>query len=395
MFIHGTGVRQPAYGFMFERFAKKIANIRPDYTVVSCYWGGPHGSRLNADGASIPSSGSHRGLDEELSHLDTQENEEIALWELLERDPLFEMRLLTKRWRSQEELPPNALPPGMELIQKARRLPSSTSVMSQAETCGLKSVLSQSIEAVLNNPITKDALKQAGDVDDTVHAPLARAFVAGALLRADEEIGILLPLDGPHRSSLIAAITAELGGTDRGIGSSLSRFGLNVAVALGATKPIERRRAVITEASAPITGDVLMYLARGEPIRNFIANKIGAIDEAVALVAHSLGGVASMELLATRTVSHVNLLITVGSQAPFLYELNALTTLEFGNDLPASFPRWINIFDRRDLLAFVGSSIFPGRVQDREVDCEAPFPRSHSAYFSNNGFYSILNEVLP
>ena len=88
-------------------------------------------------------------------------------------------------------------------------------------------------------------------------------------------------------------------------------------------------------------------------------------------------------------------LVTVGSQAPFLYELNALPTLEFGVALPATVPRWVNVFDRRDLLSYAGEGVFSGRVEDREVDNRVPFPRSHSAYFGNKHFYAVLDEVLP
>ena len=229
----------------------------------------------------------------------------------------------------------------------------------------------------------------------TLRAALARAFVAEALLRADDDLVGAFPLDGAHRDALVAAIVAELGGSDRGIGSSVGRFGLNVALRLGATRPAERRRSAITEAAAPAVGDVLMYLARGEPIRTFIADTITAVKAPVVLVAHSLGGIASVDLLATRALPQVELLVTVGSQAPFLYELNALPTLPFGTELPPTVPRWVNIFDRRDLLAYTGAGIFPGRVEDREVDNRAPFPRSHSAYFANERFYAVLDEVLP
>lgn len=101
-----------------------------------------------------------------------------------------------------------------------------------------------------------------------------------------------------------------------------------------------------------------------------------------------------MDLLATQALPQVRLLVTVGSQAPLLYELNALPALPFGTDLPPTMPRWVNIFDRRDLLAYTGAGVFPGRVEDREVDNRAPFPRSRSAYFANERFYAVLDEVL-
>ena len=138
-----------------------------------------------------------------------------------------------------------------------------------------------------------------------------------------------------------------------------------------------------------------MYLARGERIRAFIAGIIGMAEAPVVLIAHSLGGVAVIELLATQALPKVELVVTVGSQAPFLYELDALPKLAFGTRLPETVPRWVNIFDRRDLLAFTGAGVFPGRVEDREVDNGAPFPRSHSAYFASDRFYAVLDEMLP
>ena len=95
VFVHGTGVRQPAYGVAFDRFAERIARIRPGHAVAQCYWGGLHGARLNAAGISIPSGESYRGLDDPLLGAGTDEEAEVALWGLLERDPLFELRLLS------------------------------------------------------------------------------------------------------------------------------------------------------------------------------------------------------------------------------------------------------------------------------------------------------------
>jgi hypothetical protein len=292
-------------------------------------------------------------------------------------------------------LPPHEVPPERELAAAARRLPASAAVTPLAAAAGLGDVLPAAVEGVLAAPATTDVLRRQAAPGTTPRATLARAIVAEAMLRADEELGSTLPVDGMQRDDLVAALVAELGGSDRGIGRSLGRFGISLALRLGVTRSLERRRLAITEASAPAAGDVLMYLARGEPIREFIADAVTAIDGRVVLVAHSLGGIASVELLATRALPAVELLITVGSQAPFLYELNALPTLAFGAELPATVPRWANIFDRRDLLAYTGADVFPGRVEDREVDNGTPFPRSHSAYFVNKRFYAVLDEVLP
>ena len=91
----------------------------------------------------------------------------------------------------------------------------------------------------------------------------------------------------------------------------------------------------------------------------------------------------------------VELLITVGSQAPYFYEVNALQSLEFNSDrnqrLPKGFPEWLNIYDLQDFLSYIGGNIFPS-VQDILVDNQQPFPQSHSAYWSNKATWK---GILP
>ncbi|MER5465556.1 hypothetical protein ABT010_33685 [Streptomyces sp. NPDC002668] len=393
--MHGTGVRQPAFGLAFDRFRDRLAAVRPDYGAAECYWGGTHGSRLNAKGISIPVAESHRGLSDPSLEGMGDEDAEVALWGLLERDPLFELRLLPADGVAAAELPPNGAPPGLELAAAARRLTTEATVAYQADAAGLGGVLIDAVESVLSDAAATDALRQEMVLGGVLRAALARAITAEALRRADEQLDGALPLDGGHRDALVAAMVGALGGSDRGLGGALLRSGLSLALHLGATKPLERRRAAISEAAAPAAGDVLMYLARGARVREFIAEAVTVLDGPVVVVAHSLGGVASVELLGCRALPAVKLLVTVGSQAPLLYELDALPTLPFGYILPDSVPRWVNVFDRRDLLAYVGAGVFPGRVEDREIDNRAPFPRAHSAYFANERLYTLLEEVLP
>jgi hypothetical protein len=88
------------------------------------------------------------------------------------------------------------------------------------------------------------------------------------------------------------------------------------------------------------------------------------------------------------------LLVTVGSQAPFLYEINALQSLAYGEALPAHFPKWLNFYDLRDFLSYKGGKIFPGRVKDVAVDNRQPFPVSHSAYWENDAVWRTIKEEL-
>ncbi|WP_203853446.1 alpha/beta fold hydrolase [Dactylosporangium siamense] len=397
LFVHGTGVREPAYGVTFRRFAERIARIRPDAVVAECYWGELHGSRLHAGGVTIPAGTSSRGPDGPGGAED--EDVEVALWGVLERDPLFELRLAATDSQSaddDEELPPHALPAGQVFAAAALRLPANPAVAEAAAAAHLDDVLLDAIQSVVRSDEAGEALRHADALGGELRGALARAVVAESLLCADEELGGTAPVDGRRRDALVTAIVAGLGGSDRGVGGALGRFGANLALKLGVTRPVERRRVAITEASAPAAGDVMLYLARGGGIRDFIAEQVAAVESGpVVLVAHSLGGIAGLELLISQSLPQVELLVTVGSQAPYLYELNALPTLPYNTGLPGSVPRWVNVYDRRDLLSFTGEGVFPGRVEDRVVDNRAPFPRSHSAYFTADPFYAVLDEVLP
>jgi hypothetical protein len=91
-------------------------------------------------------------------------------------------------------------------------------------------------------------------------------------------------------------------------------------------------------------------------------------------------------------VPGLRLLVTVGSQAPFLHELGALAGLSPEASLPSAFPPWLNIFDRHDLLAFQAAPVFSGdaRVTDREVSSRQPFPVSHGAYWKLPAVYDEI-----
>ncbi|MER7709122.1 hypothetical protein ABTX83_00965 [Streptomyces werraensis] len=416
LFVHGTGVRKASYDATFARFSAGLGAVRPRAEAARCYWGDAHGARLNAGGVSVPAGESDRGpgVAVEPSEAVDAAEADAALWGLLERDPLFELRLAGAEGAfagpggqaSNPVSPPLSLPPGAtsrgeELLDVAALSADDPDVADAASAAGLDAVLAGALDAVLNAEVLAEALEAEpealGDpwTDGDLRIALARAVVAQALRAADERLEGTWACDGDHRDALVAALVAALGGSDRSAGAAVGRFGLNVALRLGATRPLERRRSALTEASAPAAGDVLRYLARGEALRGFLAEAVHAVGGPVVLVAHSLGGIACVELLASLRLPAVELLVTVGSQAPLLYELDALPLLPFGRGLPASFPRWVNVYDRRDLLGHVGAGVFPGRVEDRVVDNRTAFPRAHSAYFGNRAFYSVLDEVLP
>ena len=121
-----------------------------------------------------------------------------------------------------------------------------------------------------------------------------------------------------------------------------------------------------------------------------------APGEAVTVLAHSLGGVACVDLLAMEDLDgRVDQLITVGSQAPFFYECGALASVEHPKTLPGHFPRrWLNIYDPWDLLAYRAAKVFPQHASDVEVSNGQPFPFAHSAYWSNSKVWDAIGTWL-
>ena len=93
-----------------------------------------------------------------------------------------------------------------------------------------------------------------------------------------------------------------------------------------------------------------MYQARGEKIRAYLKSRIEATqNEPIILLAHSLGGIAAVDLLLMNNLPQVRALVTVGSQAPYLYEIDGLTGLEKGKPGPIIFHRsGSNIYDPND-----------------------------------------------
>jgi hypothetical protein len=110
------------------------------------------------------------------------------------------------------------------------------------------------------------------------------------------------------------------------------------------------------------------------------------------VVAHSLGGIASVELFSEPDAPKIEGLITVGSQAPLLYEIDCLPVLRLDASatpekrLRDEFPRWLNVYDPNDFLSYVAAPVFGARVEDVEVKSDQPFPASHSAYWGVKEF---------
>ncbi len=402
LFVHGTGVRQPSYSDTLARVRTRLERLRPDVKVEPCYWGEACGARLNAGGLSIPQYDSTRSIGEVAS----EEDLEVTLWELLGRDPLFECRLLAL---STSREPFSSSGNDVLLERVARGLPQTDPNLGSRDLddTQTRQQIDRSLRWVAAQPEYRSLIEASTDTDSCVRAT-ARAVAARAMLLSEleeEAAGGPLPMamDAALRDSVVDALVRYLGGSHRGFAGAFVGTVVSLplaGLALVGTVAAEWHRGKLADRTSFMAGDILVYQAAGERLRNFIRTRIRETGADV-LIAHSLGGIACVESLVESSEPSVKLLVTVGSQAPYLYEMNALRTLQFDaavkpeDRLPSHFPRWLNVYNTRDLASFVGSGVFGGRVSDVRVKSLLPFPQSHSGYWSNDKMWDAIGEALP
>jgi hypothetical protein len=104
-----------------------------------------------------------------------------------------------------------------------------------------------------------------------------------------------------------------------------------------------------------------------------------------------------IDLLSQSEAPVVDRLVTVGSQSPLFFAIDALEVLRFKDRQHHPFTPWLNIFDRNDLLSFCAERIFGDtkRIYDQEVSSGVPFPESHSAYWRLDEVYSMIAAFWP
>lgn len=387
IFVHGTGIREREYNDTFEIIEQKIHAQRPDIKVAPCLWGAL-GAKFNDNRASVPLE------DATLALSQLEEDADIVLWRQLYRDPLYELRLLSlKPIESGNAFGDD---PGDVLQSRVASLTPTSELQVKLQEAGIAEIFPEAREAVIRSEPYDQALLTVSESDlSEYYAPIARAFVAQAMFICEQQEKFPLILtDAQLRDKVVELLTLALGEAELGLGGWLLKPLIELALPIG-TNYVRGNRFELTDKISPMPGDILLYQTRGEKIRAFIQQQIEEAESPVVLIAHSLGGIACVDLLVQQQFSQVELLVTVGSQAPFLYEINALYSLEYGQLLPEHFPEWLNIYDLRDFLSYVGKKIFPDRVQDVRVDSRQPFPRSHGAYWTNPKTWEAIIPRLP
>lgn len=383
VFIHGTGVREPGFSALAGRFSVGVTALREGLRVVPYYWGGEHGATLAAGGASLPPVvGTGRGL-----AAPDAGDEETAAWAALYADPYAELAFAAAGSSTMAELPPGSLPPDQRLRARLAALAAE----GDAPAADLGPGLTAAVADLAAHPLLGAAAVALapGDLPDLAARSLTARVVAGVL----DSDAPLVPV-GATRDAVTDRLARALGapplGTERGVRS----LALRVAGS-AVSRAVVRRRRALTEAAHPAAGDVLRYLSRGEAVRAGLRTLLAGLEPPVAIVAHSLGGIIALDTLVLTPLPQVQLLVTAGSQGPFLYESGSLPSLEHPAPLPAHVPDWLNLYDPRDLLGHLGAGLFPGRVTDVAVDSRQPFPAAHSAYWTNPEVYRHIVDRLP
>jgi hypothetical protein len=382
VFVHGTGVRLAGFERSYTAALDLATKCSFTPAFVPCAWGDPLGVEFS--GRSLPDPPSAAQL--------TRDAEEFAQWDWLFDDPLFELTTLTIRDNSAAKAAiavtrPDELPQWQRVWERIAAYQATEELKDLLERSGLWSLWPEAWQViVLDTTVARDAFEASAHEIPVAARALARALVAALHgLAADRDLA------GPSsnlRNQLVGRLLQDWKQTVLG----LSSFFFNLVKRAG-TRIARARRNQFNEIAAFPIGDVLLYQSRGAEIRNFIRHKIESATPPVTLIAHSLGGIACVDLLALPNAPTVASLVTAGSQSPFFYEIGALTSLVPPQPLPQSFPPWLNIFDRNDFLSFVAAPLFT-RAKDIEISSGQPFPDSHSAYFANEAVWTAIRDFV-
>jgi hypothetical protein len=332
----------------------------------------------------------------------------------LVKDPFVELRLLAASSGPTDDLSPGQIGQGPDfdiLTAWEATIPADSELRRQIAAAALGPLLAEACEIVGQSDAFLGSVFTADE--KVFRVAVARAVVAMTFLLADQrDLPAPARTDPKLRDNLVDGFAQVLAGIQietlvsaRGLlNDHLIKPLMGLVVNAGAniaSDQIRRRRGAIHDATTATAGDILLYQARGTGIRHVIKDCITKSGGPVILMAHSLGGIACVDLLIQEQIPEVRLLITMGSQAPFFYEINALQSMEFREippekRLPSHFPSWLNFYDLRDFLSYVGQPVFGDKlVTDVCVDNRLPFPDSHGGYFSNDHVWQKVLSVLP
>jgi hypothetical protein len=205
---------------------------------------------------------------------------------------------------------------------------------------------------------------------------------------------------------IVSDATRAVSDAARDLGRSAAGAVINPVVR--AARPGINKQAIL------FLGDIFAYLSgrgtpgRGEgPIVQVVAGDFArasasrGADDPMIIVAHSMGGIISYDILSHfRTDLVCDLFVTVGSQVGVFAGLGLLSAVPVDRTLPpdpgrtkarvpANIRRWINVFDPADVLGFKADGVFD-RVEDYAFSAGVSSLTAHGMYFERPHFYERL-----
>jgi hypothetical protein len=397
IFVHGTGVRQAGLEKTWDIFQSRARKSGFDgVTLDLCDWGPTHAPHLDRIDAALPETAA--------PDLVEPTSDSAAAWELLLGDPLFELRLAAE---AAPRAAPVAVPGQARPDAAALGLIANLAELEEGDVTGSLSAAGISGDEVRgaallvagSDEFGQAALVAGSELDEDFLESVARAVVAYVLVEhRDDEMGAQpeLAFRPQLRSDVVDLVVRTLyPGITRGVGTWLRdkmlRFVMNPVTGAAAA----RRRNLMGLSTAALA-DILYYQRRGGDIRDYVAHSLLDRERPLTVVGHSLGGVVLVDLLSSGSAPAVDLLVTVGSQSPLFYAIDALEHLRPGV-LPAPFTPWLNVYNEADLLSFCAERVFPDTagIRDVAVDAGVPFPWSHSAYWEVDAVFDAIKADWP
>lgn len=418
IFVHGTTVRDVSTSMAeIRKRSQRILGLG-DSDIAAAEWGRAVGPPSRDFIKALPPEYKSRAALEDPA-APPREPTEAEIWALLLTDPSLELRLLRdQRTAAQNAAGEDAaggisfgeLPSGDRLKQIVRDLDPP---QPQLDEAGFNESDFEDArrELLLDEATIKVMETSTGEDDPDLNDALANSLVARMLRHSRLELWSSKDVPGQDWSSEIAESAGPAAAVDASLRAALvdevrlglgSRTrGINLFKKVGgalATRIAVSKRADIMAPLAHFLHDVTFYLANRAAIQRVITESINEAGDnsPVVLLAHSLGGIAAVDLLSRSDAPHVDLLVTVGSQSPLLYLMDALEELKPDNAATRPKVPWLNIYNNDDLLSFCAERVFEDLhgIDDYPIDAKVPFPEAHSAYWRVDDVYKRIKTAM-
>jgi hypothetical protein len=264
IFVHGISIRYPALAQSLGQCEAKLKEFLPGYKLRFVAWGDhlgtPHWEVLK----SIPNYFDRGGTQD-----DAAPATQSALWALLYRDPLFELRLLNS-----QQAPPAApsfgqQSPGAELAGRLSALELKGDTSTLLAEAGLADSFDKARDYVMNSAEFTEMQEKAAPPLAPFRRAIARALLAQSAIEAMQSGFPKFCLSQELRERLTADLVDALGGLEGAMPPWLVKKFLAVGM-----DQLSKNFGKLARDYYQLIGDILVYQARGASIRAAIQEEL-------------------------------------------------------------------------------------------------------------------------